>query len=98
MSESRVGTDPDADGPETGFPDDADEVSNPEAVRLFVRLVVVFDVALLALALGPMFVFFRGERELGTQIFLAGVVAFGYGTYRYYAYRHGSDDVSERNG
>ena len=58
------------------------EVSNPEAVRLFPKLVVVFDVALIALALGPMLVVFQDRWELGVQVFAAGVLAFGYGTAR----------------
>lgn len=65
------------------FPDDVD----PEVSRTFWRLVVVFDVALLALAVGPMFIYFRGDWTTGGRLLLLGGVAFAYGVYRYRRFR-----------
>lgn len=65
------------------FPDDVD----PTVSRTFWRLVVVFDAALLALAVGPMFIYFRGNWEVGGQLLLLGGVTFAYGVYQYRRYR-----------
>ena len=73
--------DPDSLGPPTPTPSEADYQS--DVAGLFVKLVVVFNVALLALALGPMLAYFRGQVDLGSRVFLVGVVFFGYGTYKY---------------
>lgn len=67
------------------FPSDVD----PEVSRTFWRLVVVFDVALLALAVGPMFIYFRGDWQTGGRLLLLGGVAFAYGVYRYRRFRRG---------
>lgn len=93
--------DPETLGPDVPSPPGPGEASNAEAIELFVKLVVVFNIAVLALALGPMFVIFRGRTEFGLQLFLLGVLAFAYGTFRYYRFRAGGDDGaggSERNG
>lgn len=79
--------DPESLGPEIPSPSNSGSSDNPEAVELFAKLVVVFNVAVLALAVGPMFIFFQGQVELGLQIFLFGVLIFAYGTYRYYQFR-----------
>jgi hypothetical protein len=86
--------DPDSLGPPTPTPSDADFQS--PAGSLFVKLVVVFNVALLALSLGPMLAYFRGQVALGSRIFLVGVVLFTYGTYRYLKFtrRDDADDES----
>lgn len=73
--------DPDSLGPDAPTPSSGDYQS--DAAGLFVRLVVVFNVALLALSVGPMLAYFEGQVDLGLRIFLAGVVLFGYGTVRY---------------
>ncbi|WP_424000016.1 DUF7322 domain-containing protein [Haloarcula salina] len=73
--------DPDSLGPNVPTPSSEDYQS--DAAGLFVRLVVVFNVALLALSIGPMLAYFEGQVDLGLRIFLAGVILFAYGTYRY---------------
>lgn len=73
--------DPNSLGPGVPTPTSGDYQS--DTAGLFVRLVVVFNVALLALSLGPMLAYFEGQVDLGLRIFLAGVILFGYGTYRY---------------
>ena len=77
-------------------PADAAE-ADPEITELFWRLVLVFNVAIAALALGPMLIYFRGSWELGLQVTLLGALTFGYGTFRYHRFRADQDD-GERNG
>lgn len=64
---------------------DVPDASNadPWLQRQFWLLVVVFNVALLAVSLGAMFVGFQGRWSLGGRLFLAGVVLFAYGAYRF---------------
>ncbi|WP_415382517.1 hypothetical protein [Halosimplex sp. TS25] len=64
---------------------------DPEVSRTFWRLVLVFDVALLAMSLGPMFVFFRGDWDTGGPLFVLGAVAFAYGVREYRQYRYGDE-------
>lgn len=85
---------PDDVGPTAPSPPSLDEVDDPSVASLFWKLVVVFDVAILALALGPLLVYFRGWESRGVEVFLLGVVAFAYGTYRYRRYQSTSDDES----
>ncbi|EMA06813.1 hypothetical protein SAMN05443574_105242 [Haloarcula vallismortis] len=73
--------DPESLGPDVPSPSDGGY--SGDATGLFVRLVIVFNVALLALSLGPMLAYFEGQVDLGVRIFLVGVIAFGYGTFRY---------------
>ena len=91
--------DPKSMGPDVPSPPERGEASNPEAVQLFWKLVVVFNFALLALSIGPMFAVFQGQWDLGLQIFFVGVLAFSYGTFRYYRFRDkkDEDDGSEQN-
>jgi hypothetical protein len=49
----------------------------------FWKLVATLNVALFALALGPMLVFFRGELVNGGAVFLLGAAFFFYGYQRY---------------
>jgi len=64
-------------------PDPSENDVDPEIARRFWALVLVFNVALLALSLGAMFVFFEGNYSLGGQLLLAGATAFVFGLYRY---------------
>lgn len=80
--------DPDSLGPSAPeAPRPPDGAGNSEVTGLFWKLVVVFNIALLALSLGPMLAYFEGQVDLGLRVFLVGVVAFGYGTYRYVRFR-----------
>ncbi|WP_436906677.1 DUF7322 domain-containing protein [Halosimplex marinum] len=104
-SESSLGPDiPEVDVPEVDVPEvdhdygDADAFDadvDPELRRTFWRLVVVFDVALLALSLGPMFVYFRGDWATGGPLFALGAVAFAYGVLTYRRYRADNPTESE---
>ncbi|WP_254273720.1 DUF7322 domain-containing protein [Haloarcula marina] len=76
--------DPESLGPPVPkAPNPPDGGASSEAAGLFWKLVLVFNVALLALSVGPMLAYFRGQVDLGIRVFLVGVVAFAYGTARY---------------
>ena len=77
--------DPSSLGPDV--PEPPDGGANSEVTSLFWQLVVVFNIALLALSVGPMLAYFEGRVELGIQLFLVGLIAFGYGTVRYVQFR-----------
>ncbi len=78
--------DPESIGPSVPEPPEPG-VADSQAVELFWKLVVVFNVALFALALGAMQVGFGVRPELGVQVFLVGVLALVYGLYRYRDFR-----------
>lgn len=84
--------DPDSLGPPTPDATSGEIDLDSDVARLFVKLVVVFNVALLALSLGPMFAYFRGQVDLGIRIFLVGVIAFAYGTFKYVQFTRRRDD------
>jgi hypothetical protein len=90
--------------PEVPAPPDPTEADvDPGVARRFWALVLVFNAALLALALGAMFVVFEGNVSLGGQLLLAGLAALGFGLYRYRAAKVYLRDRSgagerERNG
>jgi len=69
------------DIPEVDADADAD-VDTSLQIR-FWALVVVFNVALLALAVGLMVIAFEGNIGLGGQLVAAGIVVSGYGYYHY---------------
>lgn len=78
--------DPESLGPPTpSIPDTSAsaEDADPATARLFWALVLVFNVALMAVSLGAMFAVFRDQWQLGTQLFLGGSILFAYGYYRY---------------
>lgn len=70
---------------ELTIPDDADV--SAELYRTFWGLVIVFNVALLATALGALLITFRGDRLLGGGLLALGLVSLGYGVWRYRRYR-----------
>ncbi|WP_436923935.1 DUF7322 domain-containing protein [Halosimplex amylolyticum] len=79
---------PEVDVPSVPDPAESTDVDvDPELRATFWRLVLVFDVAFLAMAVGPMFVFFRGDWATGGPMFVLGVLAFAYGVSQYRQYR-----------
>ncbi|MBX0293481.1 DUF7322 domain-containing protein [Haloarcula nitratireducens] len=91
--------DPDSLGPDIPeAPSAPDGSAASDTAALFWKLVVVFNVALLALSVGPMFIFFEGNTDLGLRIFLVGLVAFGYGTFRYVRFRQSRERSEEDDG
>jgi hypothetical protein len=84
---------PDTTKPSTEVPDDL--------ARTFWKLVAVFNLALFALALGPMLVFFRGELVNGAAVFVLGAGCFVYGYARYRRYvdsRDGEQTADDQRG
>jgi hypothetical protein len=80
--------DPEQLGPEIPTPPeptagDADS----ESVRLFWKLVLVFNVAVFGLSVGPMIGVFLDNWDLGLQVFAVGALAAAYGLVRYYGFR-----------
>jgi len=57
--------------------------ANSDVTSLFWKLVVVFNIALLGLSVGPMLAYFDGRVDLGIRVTLVGALAFGYGYVRY---------------
>ena len=88
--------DPSSLGPEVPeAPSPPDGTGDSDVAALFWKLVVVFNVALLALSVGPMLAYFEGQVEFGLQVFLVGVISFAYGTFRYVQFRQGRDGDGE---
>jgi len=76
--------DPSSLGPDVPeAPEPPDGAANTEVTALFWKLVVVFNVALLGLSVGPMLYYFEGRVDLGIRVTLAGAIAFAYGYFRY---------------
>lgn len=95
----------DEDAEEEGLTPDIPEAPDatdvdPDIANLFWRLVLVFNVAIAALAIGPMLVYFRGSWELGLQVTALGAVTFAYGALRYHYFRKSRDEgeAQEQNG
>lgn len=86
------------DVPEVEVPTVPDPSGNevPEGLaRDFWKLVATFNVALFALALGPMLVVFRGELVNGGAVFLLGAAFFFYGYQRYRKVKRRHADESD---
>lgn len=86
------------DVPEVDIPTVPDPSGNDvpsDLAQDFWKLVATFNVALFALALGPMLIVFRGELVNGGAVFLlgAGFFAYGYQRYRTVQARHSDDDA-----
>ncbi|MDS0277383.1 hypothetical protein NDI85_06230 [Halomicroarcula sp. S1AR25-4] len=91
--------DPESLGPDVPkAPSPPDGSANSEVAGLFWKLVLVFNVALLGLSVGPMLVYFEGRVDLGIRVFLVGLLAFAYGTARYVKFereRTADDEAGE---
>lgn len=92
--------DPSSLGPDIPeAPEPPDGAANSEVTSLFWKLVVVFNIALLALSVGPMLAYFEGRVELGLRVTLVGAVTFSYGVIRYrrFVKQRDSDDVGDES-
>ncbi|WP_424008266.1 DUF7322 domain-containing protein [Haloferax denitrificans] len=90
----------DPDGDSNGEGDDAPEFSpdvNPEVARLFWASVVLANVGLAGLTVGPMLVYFRGDTLLGGGLFLFGAVVLVrvYSIYREFKRGEWRDDEGD---
>lgn len=54
----------------------------PELRATFWTLVVLFNIAILAIAVGAMLLGFRGQWTPGGPLLVAGILAFAFGVYR----------------
>jgi hypothetical protein len=81
------------DVPEAPAPPEG--AANSEVTSLFWKLVVVFNIALLALSVGPMLAYFEGRVDLGIRITLVGAIAFAYGVFRYRRFVNERDSVTD---
>ncbi|MDS0281158.1 DUF7322 domain-containing protein [Haloarcula onubensis] len=76
--------DPTSLGPDVPeVPEPTGDIADSDTATLFVKLVVVFNIALLCLSVGPMLAYFEGRVDLGIRITLLGAVTAGYGLFRY---------------
>lgn len=83
----------------TPDPPEIGEDVDAEIVGLFWLLVVVFNVAVFCLAVGPMMIVTQGWWDAGLQVFAVGVVVLSYGLYRYYDFvGNDADDADDANG
>jgi len=83
---------PDVEVPET----DSEAVGadvDVDTAKGFWRLVLVFDIALLALALGPMFVYFLDDWRRGGMLLVFGLLVFLYGVARYREFQAGTENT-----
>ena len=90
----------DVPGPDEGLTESLTPESDvdPETHRTFWRLVVVIDVALLALTVGPMLIYFEGDWRRGLAMVSLGLLVSAYGlrTYRgYMAEDAGNQDAND---
>ena len=70
-------------GPAVPEPPEPSGETPPRVQLLFWALVVVFNLAVLAVGVGLVLILFDGNLTLGGQILLVGLVLLGYGIYRY---------------
>jgi hypothetical protein len=90
--------DPSSLGPDVPeAPDPPEGSANSDVTALFWKLVVVFNVAILALSVGPMLAYFDGQVDLGLRIFAVGAILFGYGVFRYVQFTRDRDEESDAN-
>ena len=82
--------------PSVDVPDESD--ANPTLQRKFWLLVLVFNVALMAVSVGAMLAVFRGQYDTGTSLVAAGLVLSAYGFYKYRRYTNAADDADDGSG
>lgn len=82
------------DVPEVDVPEPPDADVPNDLARSFWKLVAIFNLALFAVALGPMLAFFRGELVTGGSVFFLGAGSFVYG---YLRYRHQKRSIEQKS-
>jgi len=88
--------DPSSLGPDIPeAPSPPDIGASSEVAGLFWQLVLVFNIALLGLSVGPMLAYFEGQVDLGLRITAVGALLFGYGVFRYRQFVRQRDDETE---
>ena len=86
--------------PDPPDPTDGDVEIPAELVRSFWAAVLLANIGLLGVSLGPMLVYFEGMVDAGLAVFLIGVLALVFTYRRYHAYmnREGADDRPDGGG
>jgi hypothetical protein len=94
--ESRWGN-PEDDLPRIPTPDTDETDVDPEILETFWRSVLLANVAVLGVALGPMLIYFRGQWLFGLGAVAVGVIAGlrVYQHYRAFTSRHAGDTTSD---
>ncbi|WP_299332007.1 DUF7322 domain-containing protein [Haloplanus sp.] len=94
--ESRWGN-PEDDLPRVPTPDTDETDVDPEVLETFWRSVLLANVAVLGVALGPMLVYFRGQWRFGLAAVAVGAIAGlrVYQHYRAFTSRHAGDTASD---
>lgn len=92
-SEAEQDLAPEVDAPSVDAPEIPDGSDAPAGLRRrFWSLVATFNVALLAVALGVMFIGFRGRWRDGGLAVVLGLALFAFGYRRYRRYTNGETD------
>ncbi|MUV61812.1 hypothetical protein GJ634_14440 [Halobacterium sp. CBA1126] len=87
---------PKVDVPSVSQPEIPDGSDAPAGLRRrFWTLVVTFNVALLAVSIGAMFVGFRGRWRYGGLAVVLGLALFAFGYWRYQRYTDGDADFDD---
>jgi len=90
--------DPDADGLTIPSVSTAESDAPSEVVRTFWIVVLVVNVAILFVSLGPMLIYFEGQVQYGLTLILGGLVLFGLAYRRYRRFMDAPpDDDPSRN-
>jgi len=85
---------PEVDETDKEMPTPGEDIDR-ETYSLFWRLVLVIDVALFAVAVGPMFIYFENDWNVGLPLFLLGLASFGYAVSEYRS--HQARKAAEKN-
>ncbi|OIB58679.1 DUF7322 domain-containing protein [Natrialba sp. SSL1] len=65
-----------------------------ELLKAFWGIVIVLNAAILAVALGLMFMFFEGVSQTASALVVGGIVLFGFAYYRYWSFQNRTDEFS----
>lgn len=87
----------DETGSMAGAESSLEDTSDSEVASVFWRVVLLVDVALLGLTIGPLLIVVRDSPGRGFGLFALGLVALGYAYHIYRDYRDG-DDAGENDG
>lgn len=66
---------------------------DPETYSLFWRLVLVLDVAIFCVVVGPVYILLRGDWTVGGLLILLGLSSFGYAVSEYRSFKAAGDET-----
>lgn len=82
-------------GPEIPEAPEPSGDASPRVQFLFWGLVVIFNLAVLAVGVGLLLIVFDGNLELGGQVLAVGLLLTGYGLYRYRDAKREIEDLTD---